>query len=247
MKAIDLNADLGEGGDFDAELLEIVSSASVACGGHAGSDEIMRETLLAAKAQDVRTGAHPGFIDPENFGRRELDLSFDAIADQVVLQIRRILAVGEQVGQIISYVKLHGALYNMTAQDGVLAEHLFGVLRREFGPLPMMALEGSAQIAAATRLDTLVIREGFADRAYANTGNLVPRSVDGAVLHDAAAVVQQAVRMARDGEIVAVDGTLIASNVQSICLHGDNVAALELAKAVQAGLRDANIAVSSKV
>ncbi len=245
MKSIDLNADLGEGFALDLQLLDIVSSASIACGGHAGSDELMRTTIEAAGARGVRIGAHPGFEDPEHFGRRELDLPHQEVADQVQHQIARLLTHAEQAGQTVSYVKLHGALYNMAAKDQTLAEFIFQQVQREFGNLPVMALAGSQQIEAALSLGLPVIREGFADRAYGETGHLVPRSQPGSVLRDPAKAVAQAVDLATKRQVLSANGTTVHVEVQSICLHGDNEAALELAKAVRQGLHGAGISIAA--
>lgn len=247
MSEIDLNADLGEGMDYDAELLDIVTSASVACGGHAGDAATMEATLRAAKSRGVVTGAHPGFADRENFGRVRLILEFPALWDQISGQIADVVTIAEQVGQPISYVKLHGALYNMAAEDQALSEQLFATIKDTFGPLPIMTLDGSAQVRAAERIGLPIIREGFADRAYLDDGTLAPRDRPGAVLHDPDAATAQAVRMARAGEIATLSGKVIPCNVQSICLHGDNAAALELARAVRAGLEAEGIAVRAVV
>lgn len=242
---IDLNADLGEGGAYDDQLLDFVSSASIACGGHAGDDDTMARVLIAAKSKGVRTGAHPGFDDPANFGRRELNLPHSQIIDQILKQMERIHAVASDVGQPVSYLKLHGALYNMAARDQSLAVDILGAVQSEFGDLAVMALDGSAQVTTAERLSLPVIREGFADRAYSSDGKLVSRSVSGAVLDAPESAVAQAVLMARDRQIVAIDGTVLQTQVQSICLHGDNVAALDLAKAVRRGLEAADILVGA--
>lgn len=245
MKSIDLNADLGEGFPLDLQLLDIVSSASIACGGHAGSDQLMQVTLRAAGARGVRIGAHPGFEDPEHFGRRELDLPHPDIADQVLRQIARLFSHANNEGQPVAYLKLHGALYNMAARDPALASFIFQRVQSEFGNLPIMALAGTAQIEEAETLGLPVIREGFADRTYDENGQLVPRNQPNAVLHDPSKAVAQAVALARDGKAVSVSGKTVRVNVQSICLHGDNESALDLAKAVRQGLNDAGISITA--
>ncbi len=245
MKSIDLNADLGEGMAFDDELMNIVSSASIACGGHAGDEQSMKACLLAAKKAGIVTGAHPGFVDKENFGRLELDLPHETIRGQVMEQIGRLVEIGERVGQRISYVKLHGALYNLAARDHDLSWILFSAIR-EFDPsLAILALDGSAQFEVAGDLGFRVIGEAFADRAYEENGQLVSRTQPGAVYHDPALAVAQSLDIATRGVIRSIGGKEITSRARSICLHGDNHAALELARAVRAGLEGEGVEICS--
>ncbi len=246
MISIDLNADLGEGAAFDEQLLGIVSSASVACGSYAGSAEIMERTLLGAKKAGVRTGAHPGFVDPENFGRKRLDLPPETIAAQVVAQLQSITAIAENVRQPISYVKLHGALYNWASEDYALAHALFGAVKSFNPSLAILALDGSRQLKAANDLGLKTIPEAFADRAYDADGLLVSRALPGAVLSEPAQAVAQALGIARDKKITSIEGKTLASNATSICLHGDNEAALTIARAICDALGKAEIAISTE-
>ncbi len=243
MNSIDLNADLGEGAAFDEQLLGIVSSASIACGGHAGSAEIMERTLLGAKRAGVRTGAHPGFIDRENFGRKRLDLPAKTIAAQVIEQLESISEISGKVGQPISYVKLHGALYNWASEDEELAHTIFEAVKAFNPSLAILALDGSKQLKAAEGLRLKTIPEAFADRAYDADGLLVSRSRAGAVFSDPAQAVAQALGIARDQQIIAIDGALLPSGAKSICLHGDNEAALIIARAIRGALGEAGIAI----
>ncbi len=236
MICVDLNADLGEGMAFDNQLLEIVSSASIACGGHAGSEEIMKMSLGAAARNGVVTGAHPGFADPEHFGRRKLDLPAKTVAHQVVDQLETISEIAGRIGQPISYVKLHGALYNMASEDFGLAQTIFSAVAGFDPELAIMALAGSAQLAAAKELGLKNIAEAFADRAYTAKGLLLSRSHPRAVYSDPAMAVAQAIGIAIDSSVTTLDGTRVACQARSICLHGDNDAALELARAVRDGL-----------
>ncbi|VAW18705.1 Lactam utilization protein LamB [hydrothermal vent metagenome] len=236
MISIDLNADLGEGMAFDKQLLRIVSSASIACGGHAGNEETMEKTLRRAAESGVMTGAHPGFADLENFGRRKLDLPLATIIEQVIGQLQTISVIARRVGQPISYLKLHGALYNLASERFDLAREIFAAVQNFDPKLAIMALAGSAQLRAAKDLGLKTISEGFADRAYRPDGMLLERSSPGAVYSNPAIAVNQAVMLARDKCVIAVDRTSIAREVQSVCLHGDNEAALELARAVRDGL-----------
>lgn len=245
--AIDLNADIGEGKAFDAELLKIVSSASVACGGHAGDEYIMAATLECAKKHRVITGAHPGFEDKENFGRKQLDLPAGLIAEQVVEQVARIVKIGKKTGQKISYVKLHGALYNLASRDYSYARTIFEALKNYDTGLAVLALDGSQQLRAASDLGFKTIAEAFADRAYDANGLLLSRAEKGAVLETEDDAVKQALLIAVERKIIAVDGVEINSGATSLCLHGDNIAALKLAQAIKNALKKARIKISAAI
>ncbi|WP_404403964.1 5-oxoprolinase subunit PxpA [Pelagibacterium halotolerans] len=233
---IDLNADMGEGMPGDIALLQVVTSASIACGGHAGDETTMRETLRAAKARGVRVGAHPGFADPEHFGRRRLALPVGAIKKQVREQVGRLLKVADEEDVPVAYVKLHGALANMAAEDDALARVVFADVNAHYPGMAVMALERSGVHRAALALDIPIIIEAYADRAYDENGLLASREIEGSVLTDPEAVVERCVRLAARGEIVAMDGAVLKSSAESICVHGDTLGALELAKAVRAAL-----------
>lgn len=241
MTAFDLNADVGEGVGNDEELLAIVTSASIACGGHAGNDKTMRTTLRAAHARGLRIGAHPGFADPEHFGRRRLDLTPAEVATQVLDQIGALEAIAAEEGIGINYVKLHGALANMAAEDDGLARAVFSAVAGAFPHLAVLALENSAQQRACEALGLAMIAEAYADRAYLPNGLLAPRTLEGSVIHDRAAVVARCVRLATKGEIVAIDGTVNTSTARSICLHGDTEGAVALAGAVREALEAAGV------
>ena len=242
---IDLNADLGEGIGDEAALLKIVSSASIACGGHAGDAQSIAEALRGCRARSVRAGAHPGFADRANFGRQRLALSTEALIDSIAGQLHLILAVAREEQVPVTYVKLHGALANMAAEDLLLARTLFGVVRDIDDRLAILALDRSAQVDAALALGLPVIREAYADRGYQADGLLVPRNEPGAVLHDADAILARAVRLARHGEIVATDGSVFRTEARSLCIHGDNPEAVAIAEALKAGLAAQGIAVGA--
>lgn len=245
MKSIDLNADIGEGMPFDVELLKIVSSASIACGGHAGTVQTMHTALSAAKKCNVVTGAHPGFVDPEHFGRRKLDLPISTICAQILAQIDEIWSVGNGVGQPISYVKLHGALYNMASEDYDLSFAIFAAVKQKF-PIPsILAPDASAQLKAAQSLGMPTITEAFSDRAYIADGTLMSREHVGAVHTDVNQIVKQAVCIAREGSAPLANGDYLQIKAQSLCLHGDSEGALTNARAVRAGLEQAGIAISA--
>ena len=236
---IDLNADLGEGVGDDRAMLAIVASASIACGGHAGDETTMRNAVRAALANGVRIGAHPGFADPEHFGRRRLDLPVEIVCDQVLSQIAALDAIVAQEGGTIAYLKLHGALANMAAEDARLAGAIFSAVTAHAPGMAILALAGSAQETAARALGLDVIAEAYADRAYGADGLLVSRNLPGAVIDDVEAVVARCLRLAASGEIVAIDGTVLTSRARSICLHGDTPGAVALAESVRQALESA--------
>lgn len=237
MKTIDLNADVGEGLATDAELIPLVTSANIACGGHAGDDHSMAEAIVAAYSAGAAIGAHPGYPDRENFGRVEWPVTPSQIEEYVGQQLRDLNAVAQAHGQDLDYLKLHGALYHQAGRDHALAEAVVSVAsRRPIGPLPILGLAGSALDKAAQEAGIPFYAEAFADRAYLDDGTLAPRSQPGALLTDEAAVVAQVVRLARDGAAVSLSGKEIAVRCDSICLHGDGENAVALARAVRAAL-----------
>lgn len=242
---LDLNADLGEGGDADHELLAVVSSASIACGGHAGDEVSMRMALRTARARGVTIGAHPGFADPEHFGRRRLLLPPEELDAQIRGQVTRLLALADEEGAVVRYVKLHGALANMAAEEPTVAMVAFAALVGLQPGLGILAIDNSAQVAVADAIGFPLVREAYADRGYRPDGLLVPRSEPGAVLHDPVAVADRAVRLARFGEIKAVDGSVLMTEARSLCIHGDTPEAIEMARAVQRALGAAGIAIAS--
>lgn len=245
MISLDLNADLGEGMGADEALLEIVTSASIACGGHAGDEATMRVAVRAAKARGVTIGAHPGFADREHFGRRRLLLSPEELDEQVRGQVRLLVEIAEQEGASVRYLKLHGALANMAAEEPSVAALCFASVEGLVDDLAILALDNSAQAEVAETMGYRVIREAYADRAYLTSGLLVPRSEPGAVLHDADAIAARAVRLAEHGELVAADGTVFHSDARSLCVHGDNPDAMEIARRLRRSLAEAGISIAS--
>ena len=243
MRAIDLNADLGEGVGEDEALLDVVSSASIACGGHAGDRETMARVLASCRRRGIRTGAHPGFADRENFGRKRLEMPLDAVAGQVASQLRLFATVAAEVGTPVAYVKLHGAMANIAAEDLHFARAVLGAAAEILPGVAVLALDNSAQVEAAQSLALPVIREAYADRAYTPDGLLVSRSLTGAVIEETDDVVARCVRLARAGKIVAIDGSVLHSDATSICLHGDTPGALDLARAIKGSLEEAGVAV----
>jgi UPF0271 protein len=240
---IDLNCDMGEGAGDDEGILPFVSSANIACGAHAGSPAIMRQTLRMARERGVSCGAHPGFADPANFGRRELPIDPAGAADLVLTQIGTLDAIARSEGVRLRHVKAHGALYNMAARDRALADAVASAVAGFDRSLVFFGLAGSPMLEAGRAAGLTVAAEGFADRAYEPDASLTPRSVEGAVIHDAREVVARAVRMVRDSRVVARDGATIELHVDTICVHGDTPGAAVLARALREGLTAAGIGV----
>ena len=245
MTWLDLNADLGEGVGNDQAMLEIVSSANIACGGHAGDHVSMVVALRAAKANSVTVGAHPGFADPENFGRRRMVLPPQELDDMVRRQVRDLAELAVEEGVPLKYVKLHGALANMAAEEPAIAAVSFAACEGMVRGLGILAIDNSAQVEVAETMGFPVVREAYADRAYLANGLLMPRSEPGAVIHDPAYIADRAIRLAQTGEIVAADGTVLRTEAKSLCIHGDNPAAVEVARQVRSSLEAAGIAVRS--
>ena len=233
---LDLNADLGEGCAFDAELMSVITSCNIACGGHAGDAESMRLALERARDNGVAAGVHPSFPDRANFGRSKSDLSGAALEAILSEQVRALKRLAEETGIALTHLKPHGALYNMAALDADLAVSIVNVLVNQ---LPGAALYGPPQSQlqkAATSRGIAFVAEGFADRAYEADGRLRDRKKDGAVLHAPADQTEQAVQIATQREVTTYDGGRVALPVETICVHGDTPTALEAARAIKSAL-----------
>ena len=245
---IDLNSDLGESfGAWsmgnDAAMLDIVSSANVACGFHAGDPAGILQTLRAAAERGVAVGAHVSYPDLQGFGRRNMDVaSADLMAD-VIYQVSALSGMAATVGTTVRYVKPHGALYNTIASDERQARDVIAAIRAVNPELALVALAGSPLVGWAREAGLRVIAEAFADRAYTAQGTLVSRREKGSVLHDATDVAQRMLRLVREGTVLAIDGSVARVEAQSICVHGDSDGALEMARAVRAALERDGITV----
>lgn len=247
MASIDLNADLGETVDGaptadDEAMFAVVSSASVACGGHAGDAASMTDAVARATAAGVAVGAHPSFVDRAGFGRVARSVAPDLLRAQVRAQIGALVAAGAD----LRYVKPHGALYHSVTVDSASAEAVVAAvadIAHDLGrPLPLLGMPGVVVGAAAARGIPFLI-EAFLDRGYLPSGALVPRGEAGALLHDAGAVAARAVRLAGDGLVDAVDGSMLRVQAASLCLHGDTAGSVAMARAVRAALDAAGVAV----
>lgn len=242
--AIDLNADLGEGfgpytiGD-DAALLDVVTSANVACGFHGGDPAIMVATAAAAKLRGVAIGAHPGFEDRRGFGRRPMASSEAEIEADVAYQIGALCACAALAGHRVGYVKAHGALANLSNRDAGVATAIARAVRAVDRGLPVVVMPRLAAERAAEAAGLCVVREIYADRAYDEDGQLVARTLAGAVIHEGDAVAQRVVRMVEAGAVETRSGGLIPVTIETICVHGDNPGAVATARAVRAALEQA--------
>ena len=237
----DLNADLGEGfgawrlGDDDA-LLDVVTSANVACGFHAGDPSTMQRVCAGAAQRGVTIGAQVGYHDLLGFGRRRIDISpADLLAD-VLYQVGALDAFARAAGTRVRYVKPHGALYNTAADDAVQAGAIAGAVAAFDPTLPLLGLPASALAGAAAAQGLSFVAEAFADRSYLPGGRLVPRDEPGAVLTDETAVLAQAISIALDSRVQAIDGSAVVVSAASLCVHGDTPGAVSLARAVRAAL-----------
>jgi 5-oxoprolinase (ATP-hydrolysing) subunit A len=238
---IDLNADLGESFGrwtlgHDAEMMQSISSANVACGFHAGDPGVMRETVRLAKAHGVAVGAHPGFPDLVGFGRRNMAATPREVEDFIIYQVGALAGIAAAEGVRLQHVKPHGALYNMAVRDRALADAIARGVAAVDKSLILFGLPKSELLRAAQAAGLPVAAEGFADRSYEPDGSLTPRDRQGAVIHDPSAVVRRAVRMARDEIVTTTNGEDIAMYVRTICTHGDTPGSHELTRLLRAGL-----------
>jgi UPF0271 protein len=250
MMKIDLNSDLGESlgawhmGD-DAAMLDIVSSANVACGFHAGDCAGILRTLRAAQARGVVVGAHVAYRDLVGFGRRAMDVDSDDLIADVIYQIGALQGLAKAAGTQVRYVKPHGALYNTIAHDARQARDVITALRAIDPSLVLVALAGSPLIGWAREQGLRVVAEAFADRAYTPTGALVSRREKGAVLHDEALIAERMLRLVTEGVVEAIDGSLVRLQADSICVHGDSPGAVAIARQVRERLERAGVAIAS--
>lgn len=243
--SVDLNADLGEGAGHDEELLALVSSANIACGLHAGNATMMRASILAAKERGVAVGAHPGFEDRGNFGRREISLSSEEIFALVVYQVGAFNAMAHSLGVQTQHVKPHGALYNMAARDEGIADDIVRAIRSVNPKLLLFAPASSALSRAAEGNEIRVVREVFADRNYMPDGSLVSRDRPDALLHDPIAAANRVFGMLRDNKVRAIDGSEVTVDADTICLHGDNPEAVAFARELRLALHQMGILVAA--
>jgi 5-oxoprolinase (ATP-hydrolysing) subunit A len=243
---IDLNSDLGESfgawtlGD-DAAMLDLVTSANVAGGFHAGDPATLLRTCRDAATRDVRIGAQVGYRDLAGFGRRFIDVSADDLTADVIYQIGALDGLAQVSGSAVAYVKPHGALYNAIVNHREQARAVVAAIVAYDPTLPVLGLPGSVFLAEAEDAGLRTVTEAFADRGYLPSGELVPRTRPGAVLSDPDVVAARVLRMVEDGEVEAVDGSIVATRPDSICVHGDSPDAVAMAVAIRDRLAAAGV------
>lgn len=254
MRCIDLNADIGEavtpeGQESERAILEYVSSANIACGGHAGNDRTMMQTVSEAIKNNVVIGAHPGYPDPEHFGRKSMDLDDprlrSMIKSSLVEQIIRLIEISASQGADVAYVKPHGALYNDAVKSRRHAELITDAISEVSSELMFMGGPMSEMTLAAERCGLTFIAEGFIDRTYTDDGHLQSRSLDGAVIKDQERRMAQALSLAVDGTVMTNTGGTLQIDARSLCLHGDSHGATETAKIARETLESAGIEIRS--
>lgn len=252
MTSIDLNSDLGESygawkmGD-DAAMLGIVSSANIACGFHAGDPLGIRQTVKAAVGNGVVIGAHVSYPDRVGFGRRDMDATSAELTADVIYQIGAIQGIAAAAGATVAYVKPHGALYNRIAHDAKQGQAVIDGIKEINPNLILMGLAGTPILQLAAKSGLKTVAEAFADRAYTPAGELVSRREPGAVLHDLDLIGERMLRLAQEGMLEAIDGSIIRVEAHSICVHGDSPGAVAIAAAVRQKLETAGITIRSFV
>jgi 5-oxoprolinase (ATP-hydrolysing) subunit A len=244
--SIDFNSDLGEGAGTDMALMPLISSANIACGGHAGNDNTMRTTIELAMRNKVAVGAHPGYPDRERFGRVPMDIPARELIESIRRQVDSLIGIASRLGARVTHVKAHGALYNQGERDEAIARNIiFGVQAATGGhELVIVAPPGSAILKEASGMGMKVAREGFVDRAYEPDGTLQSRSVAGSILTDPAEAVRQALSFVNDGGVTAVDGSFLNLSVDTLCVHGDTPGATDIARAVRDAFAKAKVKVA---
>ncbi|KXX68542.1 5-oxoprolinase subunit PxpA [Flammeovirga sp. SJP92] len=245
MKTIDLNADLGEGFPYDEQLLQIVSSCNIACGGHTGTKESMKITLRLAQKYNVNVGAHPSYPDQGNFGRKEIVISDQKLKLSLMNQINDLLEISKEEKVKVSYVKPHGALYNKAMVDKTTALIIVEAVQAVSKNLAIMGMPSSKLEALCIKQGIHFIKESFADRRYTSDGKLVSRREVGAIIHTNEDVWLQIKSTIEKGQLESIDGKLVALKTNSICFHGDTPEALELIQFVQKKLTDNSIHIKS--
>ena len=241
----DINCDMGEIKDLIdnntyADLMEHVTSINLACGGHAGDDNIMGEMIQIAKQKHVKIGAHPSYPDRENFGRLELNIAPEELFESITSQIQRLIDIAKKEDVKIEHVKPHGALYNIAANNNNLAELIGKSVQKIDSGLAIMCLAGSSMVSILQKLGMNVISEAFADRAYDADGSLRNRGLDGALITDPAHACIQAKLIANNQKVIAFDGSEVFIQAETICVHSDTPNALDISKAVSRAINSYN-------
>ncbi|PYJ23789.1 MAG: LamB/YcsF family protein [Verrucomicrobia bacterium] len=242
---VDINADLGEGSGHDAELFELISSANIATGFHAGDSDMMHVAVSAAKEHGVAIGAHPSLFDRENFGRKELKVPNKEVFDAVAYQLGIFQAIASAVGVRPNHVKPHGALYNMAVRDKKLADAIAQAIESVDPKLILFAPDKTELARAGEAHELQIAREVFADRNYLNDGWLVPRTRPDAMLRDPKEAAERVLRMLREGKVRSVEGRDVDVRGETICVHGDTPGAVEFARELRTGLEHEGVRISA--
>jgi UPF0271 protein len=242
---IDLNCDLGEGVGSDDELMPLVTSANIACGAHAGDEVTMRATVRLALLHRVAIGAHPGFADRVNFGRREQSLNRAEARELVLGQVAKLQRIAAGEGAVVTYVKLHGAFYNQTARDADLALAVHEAVIEAGVPALMVPASSVQERISRAQGGLRAVAEVFADRAYQPDGSLASRAIPGAVIADEAAAVAQVARLVREGKVRAITGADISLRGETVCLHGDGIRAVAFARRLREALAEMGVEVKA--
>ena len=250
MKIVDMNSDLGESfGNYklgmDDKILEIVTSANIACGFHAGDSSVMQKTVALAVKNGVALGAHPGYPDLVGFGRRKMDIAPSDVYNMVVYQVGALAAFAKAAGTRLQHVKPHGAMYNMAAKDAKLAEAIAQAVYDVDKDLILYAQGGTESIKAAEKIGLRTASEVFADRSYQDDGTLTPRSQPGAMITDEEKSIAQVLSMVLEGKVTALSGKVIPVKADSICLHGDGPKALVFANKIRSVLLENGVKVAA--
>ncbi|ROP59199.1 UPF0271 protein [Enterobacter sp. BIGb0383] len=245
MKHVDLNADLGEGCTSDSALLQLVSSANIACGFHAGDAQTMQACVREALKNGVAVGAHPSFPDRENFGRTAMQLPPETVYAQTLYQVGALAAIVKAEGGRMRHVKPHGMLYNQAAKNAVLADAIARAVFACDPALVLVGLAGSELIRAGQRLGLTTREEVFADRGYQADGSLVPRGQPGALIDDEEQALAQTLGMISEGKVQSIDGSWASVNAQTVCLHGDGEHALAFARRLRSAFEAGSISIRS--
>jgi UPF0271 protein len=241
---VDINADLGEGAGHDKELFELISSANIATGFHAGDSDTMHAAVSAAKEHGVAVGAHPSLFDRENFGRKELDVADQEVFDAVAYQLGIFQAIASALDVRPSHVKPHGALYNMAVRNAKLADAIARAIESVDRKLILFAPDKSELASAGEAHGLQIAREIFADRNYLNDGWLVPRTRPDALLHDPKEAARRVLRMLHEGKVRSVEGSDVDVRGETICVHGDTPGAVEFARELRTRLEDEGVRIS---
>lgn len=250
MKVVDMNSDLGESfGNYklgmDDKILEIVTSANIACGFHAGDPSVMKKTVALAVKNGAALGAHPGYPDLVGFGRRKMDIAPSDVYNMVVYQVGALAAFAKAAGTRLQHVKPHGAMYNMAAKDAKLAETIAQAVYDVDKDLILYAQGGTESIKAAEKIGLRTASEVFADRSYQDDGTLTPRSQPGAMITDEEKSIAQVLSMVLEGKVTALSGKVIPVKADSICLHGDGPKALVFANKIRSVLLENGVKVAA--